>query len=28
VPIKWIVIAGNDEEFGHAFIWVDDVQIN
>src|SRR5262249_26879248 len=28
VPIKWIVIAGNDEGFGHAFIWVDDVQIN
>jgi hypothetical protein len=28
VPIKWIVISGNDEGFGHAFIWVDDVQIN
>jgi hypothetical protein len=28
VPIKWIVIAGNDEGFGNAFIWVDDVQIN
>jgi hypothetical protein len=28
VPIKWIVIGGNDVEFDHAFIWVDDVQIN
>jgi hypothetical protein len=28
VPIKWIIIAGNDEEFNNAFIWVDDAQIN
>jgi hypothetical protein len=28
VPIKWIVISGNDEGFGNAFIWVDDVQIS
>jgi hypothetical protein len=28
VPIKYIIITGNDVEFLNGFIWFDDVQVN
>jgi hypothetical protein len=28
VPIKYIIITGNDEEFLNGFIWFDDVQVD
>jgi hypothetical protein len=28
VPIKWIVVVGNDTEYLNGFIWFDDVQID